>query len=533
VCIRLTEPGGAVTGSVIDPRGQAVAGAKVIVGDCVWTKRVRYGDAIDWRTFPHYLRTDSGGLFAAEGVEAGAVPVLVRAPGFAPFSRYVRVRPGKSSEVTVRLAPGCMLSGVVKDAGGRPIESALVRIEGRGWHQRASAYTAPDGRFHIDGLAPERIEVEVRKSGFVCSRKLFVDVGPTRLVWDPVLVERPILAGRLVDERERALAGWTVRTDESGQTLAMTRPSGRFTITVASRDRTALWLKEPGSRVWIRHSDLTAPDLARGELVVRVAHELRATASISGTLVSASGIPPVDTWIRIEHEGETDWVPQRVGPSGEFRVGPLPAGCYRLSTQSLDPALPPADLGRYVLEADETKTLGRLAPKPGGSLVYEFRRRDGKGVRGIFAEILDADQHAVCYLRSEPAGRGIQALEAGSYEVRARARGSRVLDPVRFTIRPGEETRLAIDLEPTRTCHLRFAWPVAATSLRYAVRRCGRVVQRGVLEAPSFDVASLVCDLPSGRQVLELTSEPGGRWAGEFVVADLLPSHLPIDVSLR
>ena len=152
-----------VHGQVVDRRGEPVPGARVVASS-------QLGLPLDLSTkeqFPWFQRMqavcDAQGRFELEGVEPGALQVLVRAPGFAPLTKSGLGIP-KSGEHELEplvLARGAILSGIVVDPDGRPVAGAEIQrrdpAEERPFlvmgAREAAAVTGPDGRFRLDELA--------------------------------------------------------------------------------------------------------------------------------------------------------------------------------------------------------------------------------------------------------------------------------------------------------------------------------------------------------------------------------------------
>ncbi len=91
-----------------------------------------------------------------------ATPVVVRVPGFLTTGFLVPPRPGGIVDVgELRLDAGATLTGVVRDAEGRPIVRARVRCDGL-----ADASTDEAGRFTLEHLPPGPASVRVEAEGF-------------------------------------------------------------------------------------------------------------------------------------------------------------------------------------------------------------------------------------------------------------------------------------------------------------------------------------------------------------------------------
>ncbi len=81
-------------------------------------------------------------------VAPGPWDVRVTAEGAQPLVRRVELVPGLN-ELTVTLAPGAEVSGVVLDAKGAPIDGAEIHVAGDGGVERPSTYSFRDGGFSL------------------------------------------------------------------------------------------------------------------------------------------------------------------------------------------------------------------------------------------------------------------------------------------------------------------------------------------------------------------------------------------------
>lgn len=191
-----------LAGRVVDADGEGLPGASVSVrewvepadpfsGGAVTIERnVRRsfggGDGPEWQR----ARTDAEGDFTIRGVPAGEWEVLASADG------HVRSEPvhvsldvgGEQRDLRLRLATAGVLTGLVVDDQGAPIEGASVRVTpqanaapdddptaallrglslgGGGDDPSAprAATTDDDGRFRMDGLAEGRVLAQLTKS---------------------------------------------------------------------------------------------------------------------------------------------------------------------------------------------------------------------------------------------------------------------------------------------------------------------------------------------------------------------------------
>lgn len=135
------EPGGVVSGRVVDSRGQALPGVKVR------GKRMP-SDQVDAET-----TTDDTGAFALEGVANRAFNVQAQLGGYAQTTVPVQA-PAKDVRIVLEL--GAQIEGVVRDTKGNPVAGVEVRAKpefpGAITRESASTRTGEDGTFELEGL---------------------------------------------------------------------------------------------------------------------------------------------------------------------------------------------------------------------------------------------------------------------------------------------------------------------------------------------------------------------------------------------
>ncbi len=191
-------PGSSVRGVLRDPNGAPVAGAAMFIGDSPYSY-----DKLE-------AKSDAAGGFAFPTVPPGSRTLVTQIPGFAADIRKIEVpRAGGVLEVEIELDPGHTLSGQVVDQSGQPIASAHLHMQHRGMAIDRRGSTDENGRFSIEALPDEALQVR-------CYRRGFVDATVRQLQVDRELkiTMQPIgkIAGIVVDKRTGApIEAFTIR----------------------------------------------------------------------------------------------------------------------------------------------------------------------------------------------------------------------------------------------------------------------------------------------------------------------------------
>ncbi|HHI68221.1 MAG TPA: carboxypeptidase regulatory-like domain-containing protein, partial [Planctomycetes bacterium] len=170
-----------------------------------------------------------------EGLPVGWSLARVSLPGWEPFLRLARLRRGVTWPLSLPSGAPCVVKGKVFGPAGKPLEGALVRVDGK------EARTKKDGSFLIQGVAPGECLFLISAPG--CATSLFpctVAGGAVKpLVF--VLKRGAVLRGRVLFPG-RPVAGVRVRLFPGGLGNRLCRyafgvegwtkagPQGEFTI---------------------------------------------------------------------------------------------------------------------------------------------------------------------------------------------------------------------------------------------------------------------------------------------------------------
>ena len=142
-----------IGGTVTDTSATGVAGAEV-------TLRSADG-AVKTST------TDASGLFQVTGLSLGKYHLSVKAEGFAELADDVDLSAEDPSLlISIVLYPQASgLPGKVTDTSGAAVVGATVRVRNAAGESK-SALTDAQGKFQIDGLAPDKYSVSVTAKGY-------------------------------------------------------------------------------------------------------------------------------------------------------------------------------------------------------------------------------------------------------------------------------------------------------------------------------------------------------------------------------
>jgi uncharacterized GH25 family protein len=305
--------GVAVNGRVVSSEGKPVAGARVLAhaASTPW-------DAQDWRH--DAVETDAQGRFRLPAVAPGSWRFEAAHADHAPgASEPVTIAAGAPSppEVVITLTAGGAVAGEVRDAGGKPVPYATVRVAGaRSWFEwdatRQAACDA-EGRFEVKGLP--RIPIKLMAS----AEQGASDVVPVDLTDAPrregvvlVLSQDGTVAGVVVDEKGQPVAEaqvialpefgsagddaemdrWTLGgaatdvTDQGGQFRLTGLPKGSYRLRAARGEGAGGSGAAFDPSIWQRAGEVAATGTTDVKLV------LEADASIKGKIAFADGTTP-------------------------------------------------------------------------------------------------------------------------------------------------------------------------------------------------------------------------------------------------
>ena len=268
------------------------------------------------------------GRFAFEEVPAGKWQVVVTAKGY-QVGRAAGIVVEESTTtdgVEVRVAPGSVLRGVVKDARShRGIPDARVRVRGETGDAGSSQgsgglFTDVEGRFEAEGLAPGKVTVTAEHADYTARTESAVLAEGGSSV-EVALSRGSALGGVVLSETRQPVAGASVSLERGGGgDETTTDGAGRFRFDHLSPARYTLRANVPG-----QSSEPAEAVVVEGEPVPDVTLVLSGGATLRG---SVSGLPEtLRGAVNVSANGPRDyWATVRTGPDGRFELSGVPAG---------------------------------------------------------------------------------------------------------------------------------------------------------------------------------------------------------------
>jgi hypothetical protein len=369
------------------------------------------------------------GRFGIAGIAARRVVLDARHPDFACSEpQRLSLSPGLAvGEITVRVSAGTLVRGRVTDVAGMPLAGAIVAPM---FADSVGAQTDARGEYSLPGRCGETA-LQATFPGYV---RATVSVQP-----DPNERERildfklarggEVVRGRVVDARERPVAGVRLAVVEPGReggTTAVSGPRGDFAIAGLG----------PGPyRLEARHEDYPPVDLADvglgRDLVVRLA----AGGGVSGLVRDETNAAPLGrAEVELRPRGGGAAVVRR---GARFEARGLAPGGWRLRARApgyvarhLDVEIPAADRPGEITLRDVLIELTR-----GAVAIGEVRDEHGDRVAG--AEVRLGERTTRSGARGE---FRLEELPAGEGRLTARRAGY-VDGELEVTLRAGDETR--------------------------------------------------------------------------------------------
>lgn len=332
-----------------------------------------YGPTSIW---PLIATSDPGGSFAF-GVEPGtwelsATPAdgsVYDSDGRPAIVRFPESSSVETATVTLVLASfSASVAGAVTDAAGAPIESLTVEAVSTESGRVLSSTTSVDGTYSLP-VSPGLWEVSVVTNPSVD----YYLAEPAAVTVEPVASETltqdfTLLSGARIDGTFAAggspvsdVQGFVYARDAAGEVLASDyAEGGSFTLVLATGAYSLGVDLAPGSAYLSEDEvELSVPPTAAGQIIPASLPLTRSSATITGTLRTASGqaltgVPATVTAFPEDPEAAPQWA-EVVETSGSFSLTVTP-GTWFLSVAFDDDArhVAPVDPILVTVRADET-----------------------------------------------------------------------------------------------------------------------------------------------------------------------------------
>ncbi len=331
---------GTIRGQVVD----AVTGKPVTQFEA--GSGVRWGSTISGVRSLDYQPFDVvDGQFTLTSVEVGEVNVYLRAPGYAPTR--IELPELQGDTVTelgqVRLQAGASLEGTVVDMAGKPVPDARILLGGtRDWavYPRArtshfpgeefDAITDGEGRFFIDSLSPEIVEITLTHPEHAKTvGRLSLNLGQKTAI-QLVMTGFATVEGTVYVNDEKSGAGNHVHAQNDSMTVsrsAETDAQGFYRIeeVPAGVMIVQVGTQEGGS---MRHAKAEATT-ALGHTTIVDLYVEYGTATIAGKVIW-KGEPVLNVTVSASVAGGDDYASGMVSPDGTYKITGLNGGDYQV-----------------------------------------------------------------------------------------------------------------------------------------------------------------------------------------------------------
>jgi hypothetical protein len=342
----------------------------------------------------------------------------------------------------------------------------------------------------------------------------------------------------VLDERDRALAGWDVMaqaprgrgrlsgatTDAEGRFRCPATPGVPYVVTVyAARDAVR------ASRAAVLRGVLPGE-----ELILRVPDASSPSASFAGTLLDTDGRPTAKgrlRWCSAHGEGEVDVDPG----TGRFRIKPLPSGSYRLQG-SVDWRRRSSWSEPFTLAPREDRDVGVVQMPAPGSIAVPVAGPDGARLDGVSIALEDDTGWNASLFASTEAEHGLaRIVDVAPGSRRLRVSGPDLPDVyAAVTVTANAETELRIDVPagvPVRLALAAVSEP-APIHVTFVWTRDDVMQERYVNWIEGVGGMTWPRTLVPGRYEVTATSETGKQAVSRFVVHAADPPGRVIPIAL-
>jgi uncharacterized GH25 family protein len=330
-------PSAALSGIVVDSRGQPVSGVNVTLS---------YMKGTEGLSVPARSRAD--GEFRFTGLPPGGTfDLSATRDGFARTTATARTAPAgqPSPRARIVMADGQTAFGRVVDEGGRPIEGAALLLASPYGEGLRDAVSDAEGRFEFRHLIPGRVSLRATHPDHAPGFLKAVEIPPETPRVNLGTVKLPpaeAIEGRVTDSRGRAIEGAEVlsygeTSGFGGDSMAMldeeaplrTGSDGSFRIErLESGKRYALTVRHAG---YVEASVPGVPAPTLEPLTI----ELKAARSLSGRVLGPEGEPVEGATVFWFQDGNVSFDSAvKSDADGKFRITGFPPGTLMLEAMA-------------------------------------------------------------------------------------------------------------------------------------------------------------------------------------------------------
>ena len=235
------DPAAELDGVVLDAAQKPIPNAELRLDrGSRWGGRARY-----YNRLARTLRARKDGTFHIPQLDVkAAYKLTAMAPGLSAasqefdFTTGARIRNG----VRLELKTGSAALGVVIDASNRGVPGATIIVrqsaaeESDAWMasngtlEVSRAASDANGAFHLNGLPPGKVDLEISAHGFATRRIAGIDISPKSEPQDLgriTLKPGVVLMGRILDTQKRAVEGAQIRVGPADPNREMYYAGGK------------------------------------------------------------------------------------------------------------------------------------------------------------------------------------------------------------------------------------------------------------------------------------------------------------------
>jgi protocatechuate 3,4-dioxygenase beta subunit len=301
----------------------------------------------DSRGYFAEAETDAGGAFLIADLEAGDYTLRARAGPLAGRA----VRPvvlavaERADGVVIEVDTARSVSGRVVRSGGGPVAGARVELaegvpfrEGSGV-RRGETRSGPDGRYRLEGILPGAYRLSAAAAGLATGSRR-ITLADADLITDLELGATGLVRGRVLDQRERPVAGATVRVSRQENKVSRepfgpvrSDADGRFTVEYVNPGQIAVIANHSDEGTAVQDAGALKPGEEK-EVTLRLRG---GGVHLRGRVLWDDGTPAVGLLVRSNSAAMWEvGSSTATGPDGRYSVGPFGVGL--LVFLSVEPA---------------------------------------------------------------------------------------------------------------------------------------------------------------------------------------------------